>query len=197
MVDDASVEHEPAPEVGPGAATGHNTETPVEAEPVSEPKPVEVPIADPLALDRARQVLSSLSVKEVSEIIDAKVDCVGASIPDHFTNRLVMQEIFNRLGTIAKKDFGLDFLRNLAEKGSLPLERAQEMYLDETNTLIKEKLGVSEGDRLLFTFQPMLTSVLDKLGLGADYRAGLDFLRLQAIFMKLIASPDLKKRLKL
>jgi hypothetical protein len=181
IADEASIEHEPAPE----------------EEPVPEPRPVEVPIADPLALDRARQVLGDLSVQQVSAIIDAKVDCVGASIPDNFTNRLVMQEIFNRLGTIAKKDFGLDFLRNLAEKGSLSHERAEEMYLEEMNTLIKAKLAVREGDRLVFTFHPMLSSVLGKLGLGADYHAGLNEARLQAIFMKLIASPDLKKRLKL
>ncbi len=197
MADEASNQHEPAPDLSPDAAIEPSTDTPVEQEPVPEPKAVEVPIVDPLALDRARQVLASLSVQEVSEIIEAKVDCVGGSIPGNFTNRLVMQEIFNRLGTIAKKDFGLDFLRNLAEKGSLPLERAQEMYLAELTTLIKANLAIGQGDRLVFTFPPMLSSVLDKLGLGADYRAGLDVARLQAIFMKLIASPDLKKRLKL
>ncbi len=197
VAEKGSSEHVPAPEAGPDAATEPVAVAPVEEKPVPEPKPVEVPLADPLALDRARQVLSSMSVKEVSLIIDAKVDCVGATIPDHFTNRLVMQEIFNRLNKIAKKDFGLDFLREIAEKGSFSFEKAQVMYLDETNTLIKAKLADCRGDRLMFTFHPMLSSVLDKLGLGADYRAGLDEARLQAIFMKLIASPDLKNRLKL
>ncbi|MEX2726705.1 MAG: ATP-binding protein [Candidatus Sigynarchaeum springense] len=171
--------------------------TPGEKEPEPEPSPIAVPIVDPLALDRARQVLESLSTQQVSEIIEAKVDCIGADIPSYFTNRLVMQEIFNRLGTIAKKDFGLEFLLDLAEKGSLPLERAQEMYLDETNTLIKAKLATPRGDRLEFTFSPMLASVLDKLKLGKDERAGINEARLQAIFMRLIASPDLKRRLKL
>ncbi len=170
---------------------------PVEKEPVLEPKPTEVSIDDPIALDRALQVLASLSAKQVSEIIEAKVDCTGANIPDHFTNRLVMQEIFNRLNTIAKKDFGLELLQELAERGSFSLERAQEMYLDETTTLIKAKLAATENNRLVFTFHPMLASVLDKLKLGVDDRAGLNEVRLQAIFMRLIASPDLKRRLKL
>ncbi|MBN2150338.1 MAG: hypothetical protein JW839_02715, partial [Candidatus Lokiarchaeota archaeon] len=105
--------------------------------------------------------------------------------------------VFNRLGAIAKKDFGLEFLRDLAERGSLSLERAQEMYFDETKTLMRAKLAAAKDDRLVFTFHPMLASVFDKLKLGVDDRAGLDEPRLQAIFMMLIASPDLKRRLKL
>nr|MDO8111342.1 hypothetical protein [Candidatus Sigynarchaeota archaeon] len=178
----------PGPDLSGGSSTEGEQTSP-------EQRPVAVGVNDQLTIDRAKQVLDSMNESQFSDVIEARVDCT-AKIPDNFTNRLVMEKIFNRLGNIAKKDHGIDFLCDLAGKRSLPFETSKMMYYDETKTLIMANLAEIKGDRLAFTFQPMLNEILEELSITKDDRAGVNQPRLEAIFYKLIATPNLKKRLK-
>ncbi|MHA1684093.1 MAG: ATP-binding protein [Promethearchaeota archaeon] len=144
-------------------------------------------------IERIRKRFANLTLKQFTDEMEKPVIEVDSLIPLDLTYRMIMHEIFARLKKISKSDFGLEFLRNLVEKRTLPNERSQMMYYLEHKTVIKAKMAKIDGDLLKFDFRTMIYEIFKNLGIKKEELDLIPVDKLEAVFFKLLHVPDLKK----
>ena len=103
-----------------------------------------------------------------------------------------------RIEAIARRTFGLPFLKELVKRGELHYEKSMSYYLTETREAIKQGLAkkikkevtrrgkTRKEDYLLYEFEYMLQMVIDSMGIREpDY---VDEARLKKQFEKMVTS---------
>ena len=146
----------------------------------------------------AKKQLSRMSETQFKQVIDAPITPTKPSkLPKNFTNRMIMEAIFDRLGKIARSDFGIEFLKDLVTKRALPRNISEMTYFQEYNKVIEMKLAFIEKEKLVFDFETVVEDIITSLGVKDARMDKSSLARLEAIFFKLISTPGLKKRLKI
>ncbi len=192
----------PAPEPEPPALEPDQESQPREGETTGTPVKIAdsdtVETTDETETRNAIEDLARLNDREFTSMLEQPVKRgEDADISDDFTNRLMMERIFARLGKMAKSEFGIEFLRDLVKKHALSNEKCKMMYFQEYKTAIKSKLASVEGERLVFDFKGLIHEIADEEGLGQPERDAISIPQLEAIFHKLLFTPGLKKKMKL
>nr|MDO8114015.1 hypothetical protein [Candidatus Sigynarchaeota archaeon] len=112
---------------------------------------------------------------------------------------MALNALLFKLEQIVKAPHGVDFLKELMKKKAMPYDRAMEMYLQETNAVVKGRFAVQKGNSIAYQgVKEAMRAIISQLGLKIPLPGDEDLARLEAELVKSLDLPrhELLERIK-